>query len=135
LFGRVLYPPAVGTEIDRNPALRAQSDTSWLVPSAPPDAAAVAGLRQQHPGLGGETEAIILARQLATLLIIDERRGRAIARAMGIRTIGLLGLLPLAKERGLLSAVAPYRERLHAVRFRFAEDLWRSILEQAGEGS
>ena len=42
----------------------------------------------------GEAEAIILAKELAAdALLIDEREGRAVAEALGIRCVGLAGAL------------------------------------------
>ncbi len=48
----------------------------------------------------GESEAIVLSQELhAVLLLIDEQKGTEIARSFGIKTIGLLGVLLLAKEK------------------------------------
>jgi len=51
----------------------------------------------------GEAEAIELAKELhADLLLIDERKGRRLAVAEGVSVIGLLGVVVLAKRRGLI---------------------------------
>lgn len=47
----------------------------------------------------GESEAIVLAKSKNLPLIIDEKKGRKIATNMGIRIIGLLGLLYLNIKR------------------------------------
>jgi predicted nucleic acid-binding protein len=41
----------------------------------------------------GESEAIVLAQELDTTLIIDEKKGRRIAAGMGINIVGLLGIV------------------------------------------
>jgi len=39
----------------------------------------------------GESQAIVLAKELSLILLIDEKKGRGIAKNMGIEIIGLLG--------------------------------------------
>lgn len=51
----------------------------------------------------GEAEAISLAKVMSLPLIIDEKKGRNVARSLGVPVIGLLGLFILAKRRGIFS--------------------------------
>jgi predicted nucleic acid-binding protein len=61
----------------------------------------------------GESEAIILAKELAAdCVILDDARARQIAELQGLRVSGLLGLLVLAKERGLIEAVKPVLDEM-----------------------
>ena len=70
-------------------------------------------LKQQAKLDNGESEAIILALELKTdLLLIDERRGRAQAQRLGIRITGLLGVLLEGKTRGFVVAVKPLMNKL-----------------------
>ena len=56
----------------------------------------------------GETEAMLLYKQLAAdKLLIDDKRGRKVAKINQISTIGSLGVLLVAKEKGLIVEVAP----------------------------
>ena len=56
----------------------------------------------------GEAEAIALATELpANLLLLDERRRRLIASRLGLKVIGILGLMVEAKHRGFVSTVKP----------------------------
>ena len=51
----------------------------------------------------GETAALLLARELkADLLLMDERKGRAVAGRLGIAVTGTLGVLVEAALRGLI---------------------------------
>ena len=70
-------------------------------------------LKQQAKLDNGESEAIILALELKTdLLLIDERRGRAEAQRLGIRITGLLGVLLEGKKRGFIVVVKPLMDKL-----------------------
>ena len=54
----------------------------------------------------GEAEAIALAIEIqADLLLLDERRGRVVAKELGLAVTGLLGVLLVAKQQGHLVAV------------------------------
>ncbi len=55
----------------------------------------------------GEAGSILLAIEKSALLIIDEKKGRRIAQGLGVRIIGTLGLVLLAKKRGLIDSVVP----------------------------
>lgn len=52
----------------------------------------------------GESEAILLAKAKNLPLIIDEKKGRKIAANMGIKIVGLLGILYLNVKRAHMSA-------------------------------
>ena len=82
----------------------------------------------------GEREVISLALELAaSLVILDEQPARRLAKSLGLRVIGTVGLLMAAKERGLLAKVRPELDRLLAVRFFLDQDLYDRIIAQVGE--
>jgi uncharacterized protein len=60
----------------------------------------------------GEREAIILAQELNAQLLIDEQRGRDIARAQGLAVVGMLRILAEAKQCRYIAAVRPLVEAL-----------------------
>jgi len=51
----------------------------------------------------GESEAIVLAKEMELSLIIDEKKGRKIASNLGINIFGFIGLLILNYKNGLLT--------------------------------
>lgn len=62
----------------------------------------------------GESQALVLVKEFAAdLLLIDEMRGRAIAKSQGIPHTGVLGILLSAKSKGLLPAVQPIMDDLN----------------------
>jgi hypothetical protein len=61
----------------------------------------------------GESEAIALALKLrADVVLLDEKEGRRVAQRMGLRVVGVVGILLEAKARGHLSQVGPILDRL-----------------------
>ena len=83
----------------------------------------------------GETAAIGLALSIhADVLLIDEKRGRAAARSLGLSIGGLLGELLHGKQSGALTNLRGEIERLRAEAGFFIDlEIERYILSQAGE--
>lgn len=128
LFDVVVVPTAVRQELMRkHPHL-----PSWLQTRAP--AAIPASLASADLD-AGEIEAIALALEIrADLLLIDEIDGRAAARAHGVKSAGLLGILLRAKEAGILPAVLPVVVLLRdGAGCWFSEDLIERVRLLAGE--
>jgi predicted nucleic acid-binding protein len=83
----------------------------------------------------GEAEAIALALELnADLLLIDERKGRVAASQLGIRVVGILGMLVEAKQRGFVSAIKPIVDDLiRQAGFWIRNDLYNRVLQSVNE--
>jgi predicted nucleic acid-binding protein len=79
----------------------------------------------------GESEAIVLSKEInAGLLLIDERKGTLLARSMGIKTIGLLGVLLLSKGKKIISFVQPILDELITnTTFRIDKNLYKNVFE------
>ena len=82
----------------------------------------------------GETEAMLLYKQLcADKLLIDDKRGRKIAKINNINMIGSLGVLLVAKERGLITEIAPLLKLIEQSDIHISEALINTVLNLAGE--
>lgn len=83
----------------------------------------------------GEAEAIVLAKDIkADLLLIDERRGRTIASRLGLKVIGLLGVLVEVKRMGFISRVKPILDELiEKAGFWISSQLYKHVLYEVGE--
>jgi predicted nucleic acid-binding protein len=83
----------------------------------------------------GEAEAIaLILEKRGDLLLIDERKGRRVARREGVPVIGLLGVLLEAKRRGIIPSL---RETIGGLQttagFRISDALRERLLSEAGE--
>ena len=67
------------------------------------------------------------------LLLLDERAATRRARTIGLRTLGTLGVLLMAKDRGFVATVKPLLDGLVGAGFRMSDDLHHQILDTAGE--
>lgn len=83
----------------------------------------------------GEAEAIALAIEMkADRVIIDDYQGRMVAARFGLKLIGILGILLIAKQRGLIEFVKPLMDDLiNIAGFRINPQLYTHILQTAGE--
>ena len=121
----VARPDAVGVESLRNAV--------WIRVS---DQAERAGV---EPSLEealdpGEAAAITLAELLgARILLIDERKGRAVARERGLNVRGTLGVLVDARRSGHISSLRAALDELLMEGFRVAPALVSEALRQVGE--
>lgn len=81
----------------------------------------------------GESECLLLAKELkASLLLIDEQKGRKMAKKLGLRITGTVGVLARAAEKKLLpeEKLAPSLRKLQKSGFRLSEDLIEQFLER-----
>ena len=127
IFGKVVCPPEVLAEClhEHAPAsLRewAASTPSWLLIT--PVSEAARGLPVEVHLDAGETAALCLARELhADLLLLDERRGRAVAARLGFAVTGTLGVLVEAGLRGLTDFEATLTRLTTLTNFRVSESV------------
>jgi predicted nucleic acid-binding protein len=130
LFGRVLIPGAVLRELSSPAAPRQVAEwrsnvPEWLevreVSRIPPDLLQLGA---------GERETITLAHSVdATLVLLDERRARIMARARGLAVSGTLGVLDRAAERRMI-VMPEALDRLQRTTFRAPLRLMRQLREK-----
>ena len=82
----------------------------------------------------GEAEVLALAKELnADLLLLDEEKARKAAQLAGFEVMGIVGLLILAKDMGLIDAISPYIHDLERKNFRISQKIINEALKRSKE--
>jgi len=83
----------------------------------------------------GEAESIGLSLELgADLVLLDEKEGRHHAQRLGLKVLGVVGILLASKARQTISEVRPHLDALREVAsFRLSGSLYQKALDLAGE--
>lgn len=136
LFGEILVPKAVYDEVvgagKKRSGVKAVAEADWIIVQEVEDKSRVDYLLTQLDL--GEAEAIILAQEVqAGLVLVDERKARAIAQRLNLEVVGTAGLLLLLKEQAVITEVRPLLNKLRALDFRLGDRVYNYIILQAGE--
>ena len=129
LFGKILIPPAVHSEL-----LRAETPAKvkeWVAQH--PGWLSIQIPSIILPGLDldvGETEAISLTLELgAHAILIDDRKARVVAQHQGLTLIGTITVLEMAAKRNLV-ALPEIFDKLQGTNFRASSQLLKDALER-----
>ena len=141
LFGQVLIPPAVYREVVSEGDGRAGAEETqgavtdgWLVIQELQEPADASHLQQAFLLGDGESEALALARQQPTdVILLDEARAVRCAREIGLSVLRTVGLLLQAKAQGHLGSVQPALDQLRMAGFRLSESVYQAALRHASE--
>lgn len=133
----VLVTESVWAEVTRAPRagewalLHGALEAGWLTMVPGPQAldAALVGVQLDD----GELSALDLALQRGAAILLDELRGRTVAKQLGLTVVGTLGLLLVARERGQVSALRPMIDMLQRTGYFLSSRLIRQVLVNAGE--
>lgn len=137
LYGQVHIPEGVWLELSaegrRWPGCDEVAAAQWIECRTVQNGSLVTALRRDLDR--GEAEAIALALELqAGLVLLDEREGRRAAQRLGLRVLGVVGILLEAKARGKIKAVRPCLDDLRQTAGFFLDDvLYARALFLAGE--
>jgi uncharacterized protein len=137
LYGELIIPGAVWQEIVVEGAGQPGADevkaADWIKKRDVSNRQLTQALKQELDA--GEAESIALALEIgADLLLMDEHLGREVARHLGVRYTGLIGVLIEGKRRGLITSIKPYLDQLRDIAgFRLSEVLYARVLQDEKE--
>ena len=136
LFDVVYIPGAVYRELTGNAAYpeeaRTVEESEFLLVEEVANKKSVMILRNITGLDAGESEAIILAdEKQADVLLMDERKGRQVARKLGIAITGTIGILTQAFNEGILAKEDVERciDLLKENGIRISEQLYQKLKE------
>ena len=138
-FEAVLIPPAVREELRVDSELpgaremQAALQSGWLNVRVPSNTALVQTLGLELDE--GEAAAIVLALEVKPeFILMDESEGRAKAAALGLRPVGILGILLRAKRDGKVDSVKEIMVSLRQeAGFFISDGLFNTLIQEAGE--
>lgn len=137
LYGELIIPEPVWHEVVVQGAGQPGADevkaATWIKTRAATNRQLVQALQQELDA--GEAEAIALVLEIgAELLLMDEHLGREVARHLGLRYTGLVGVLIEAKRKGFIRAVKPHLDALRDIAgFWVSDVLYQRVLQDEGE--
>ena len=104
---------------------------SWLKVETPLNFALVNALKLSVDD--GEGEAIALALEKNCKIILDDKQARSIAKKLGLKIVGTVGMFIQAKQHGLIDSLKTILDDLENNGFRMSENLKAEALKIAGE--
>ena len=139
LYTELHIPDGVWEELNaggkRWPGADDVAAASWVKRHTVQNQSLVTALRRDLDQ--GEAEGIALALEIgADLILLDEKEGRHAAQRLGLRMVGVIGVLLDAKAHGAVTVVRPHLDALRQkAGFYLSESLYQSALASAGESS
>lgn len=132
LFEDIVIPKAVWEEIT---LLKSVSHYSIIENYFKDKVRAIKGQNNLHFVMDyGESEALLLYNELdANYLLIDDKKARDIAENLGIQCIGTIGVLSIAKEKGLITDLKSIFVTFISQKRFYSLSLLNSILRKYGE--
>jgi len=136
LFSEVMAPIAVVEELEAGATGAPGRDArhwTWLKLLSAKNLDAVRALNLQLDV--GESHAIAVALEIKPdFVLLDEKLARAAAAAMGLTPLGTIGVVLLAKQKGLVQEVRPLFDQLRSrAGFWINEAVYNAALRTAKE--
>ena len=138
VYGTILIPEEVYVEVvidgTGKPGAAEVKAAQWISRQTVTDSDQVRVLQSQHSLHLGECATIILAQEInAEQVVLDDNAARQEAIARGLPVIGTVGILLIAKNRGVIRTVGPILDDLRAHGTRISQNLYYQAMTKAGE--
>lgn len=137
LFGDIHIAFGVWDELNasnrRHPGSLEVERSRWVHHHEVSNLPLVASLRRDLDR--GEAETLALAVELeATVVLVDEKEGRHAAARLGLKPLGVLGVILEAKRKQEIESVRPILEALRSrAGFYLSDQLYWDVMKRASE--
>ncbi len=137
LYGRLHIAHGVWQELNAGgepwPGCDEVAEADWIEQHAVQNRSLVTALRRDLDC--GEAETIALALELeANLVLLDEKEGRHAAQRLGLRVVGVVGILLEAKANSVVGEIRPHVDALRRTAGVYLSDsVCQRALTLAGE--
>ena len=139
-FGEIWIPAAVveelrvGEDLPGSQVVRKAIDAGWLRIEDVKEQAVPRVLQRSLDR--GEAEAIALAVQVkAEWLLLDEQEARRVAKALGLKVTGILGILLRTNRLGNLPSLQKTMDQLRErAGFRIGAELYTDLIRESRKG-
>ncbi|WP_456456758.1 hypothetical protein [Nitratifractor sp.] len=80
----------------------------------------------------GESASIVLAKEKGAMLLIDEKKGRRVAKDLGVEIVGLIGMIRFLYVQGKMDKAQTevLLRKLDASSFRISRELMELVLKE-----
>ncbi len=133
IFSEVMIPTEVKEELLAGGEDNSVEDETlkaidkWIIVKAVKDVVVMESLRT-HIGKGEAASITLYMETKADFLAINDLKARGIAHAMGIKIIGTLGILCMAKDMGIVREIKPLLVELKKIGAYISDGLYKRIL-------
>ena len=137
LYNRVLIPSRVASEFQNLagtlPRFSGLVLPDWIAVLADP-ASLPAQISQANLDAGESAAIALCLNEKADAILMDEALGRKVAEQLGLRVIGILGVLVQSRRQGLLPKVGDVLDQLEKkANFWMSPHLRAKVLHSVGE--
>ena len=138
VYGKIIIPEEVHSEVvvqgAGQPGAAEVRTATWIEVHAVANKESVMNLHASTRLGLGECGVIVLAEEIhAQRVIIDDMAARQVAQVRGLPILGTVGVLIVAKVRGIIPNVKGILDELRAYGMRISPRLYQQILTAAGE--
>jgi predicted nucleic acid-binding protein len=139
LYEKVIIPQAVYEEVvvqgKGQPGAEEVEQAiqeGWIVMGRVQDSLALQALQLTlHPG---EAETIVLAKERgASIILLDDDLARRTAKGLGLKITGTVGILLLAKSRGMIRDLKATLDELRDKGFWLSDRIYHQVLSEGGQ--
>ncbi|MEA3255837.1 MAG: DUF3368 domain-containing protein [Candidatus Altiarchaeota archaeon] len=137
LFGKILIEEEVKREVVDRGKEEGAADSIVIEESIREGWIIVKRIKDKRKFKGihlGETNTILLAKELESMALIDEEDAREVARAFGLKTRGTLYVLKRCQEQGIISKKEAIRilDDMLSEGFRLSAHLYTEFVRRLG---